>query len=111
MAFNLEANIVKEVYIVKHDVFSYEDYSYDSLVEVFYDENSARNYFEIKKEVIMQEYCDYTGSDNVQELEDNYEFYYTELALYDLPHLFVDLSDYGSDKLTIQKKDIMTCLI
>ena len=41
---------MREVYIVKHDVFSYEDYSYDSLVEVFYDENSARNYFEIKKE-------------------------------------------------------------
>lgn len=100
---------MREVYIVKHDVFSYEDYSYDSLVEVFYDENSARNYFEIKKEEIMQEYYDYTGTDSIQELEDNYDFYSSsELVLYSLPHLFVDLNDYGSDKLTIQKKDVMT---
>ena len=99
---------MREVYIVKHDIFSYEDYSYDSSVEVFYDENSARNYFEIKKEEIMQDYYDYTGTNSVQELEDDYEFYYTELTLYDLPHLFVDFTEYGSDKLTIQKKDIMS---
>jgi hypothetical protein len=99
---------VREVYIVKHDVFSYEDYSYDSSVEVFYDENSARNYFEIKKEEIMQEYYDYIGTDNAQELENNSDFYSSELALDGLPHLFVDLIDYGSDKLTIQKKDVMS---
>lgn len=100
---------MREVYIVKHDIFSYDDYSYDSLVEVFYDENSARNYFEIKKEEIMQEYYDYTGTDSIQELEDNYDFYSSsELVVYGLPHLFVDLNDFGSDKLTVQKKDVMT---
>ena len=100
---------MREVYIVKHDVFSYDDYSYDSLVEVFYDENSARNYFEIKKEEIMQEYYDYTGTDSIQELEDNYGFYSdSEPTTYGLSYLFMDLNDYGSDRLVVQKKDIMS---
>ena len=100
---------MKEVYIVKHDVYSYEDCSYESLVEVFCDEDSARNYFEIKKEEIIQEYYDYTGSSSIQELEDNYGFYSdSEPTTYGLPYLFVDLNDYGSDRLVAQKKDIMS---
>ena len=36
------------VFIVKHDVYCYEDGTYESLVEVLCDEDSARNYFEVK---------------------------------------------------------------
>ena len=65
---------MREVYIVKHDVFSYDDYSYDSLVEVFYDENSARNYFEIKKEEIYREgFFDYEVIGDVAILKYTYK--------------------------------------
>lgn len=97
------------VFIVKHDVYSYEDCSYESLVEVLCNEDSARNYFEVKKEQIIQEYYDYTGTNSIQELEDNFSFYSDlEPTVYGLPYLFIDLDDYGSDRLVIQKKDIMS---
>ena len=100
---------MKEVYIVKHDVYCYEDCTYESFVEVFNNEDSARNYFEIKKEQITQEYYDYTGADSIEELENNYSFYSDlEPTVYGLPYLFIDLDDYGSDKLVVQKKDIMS---
>ena len=97
------------VFIVKHDVYGYEDGTYESFVEVFNNENSARNYFEVKKEQIMQEYYDHTGIDNIEELENNYSFYSDlEPTVYGLPYLFMDLDDFGSDKLVVQKKDIMS---
>ena len=100
---------MKEVYIVKHDVYSYEDDTYESLVEVLYDENSARNYFEVKKEQIIQEYYDYTGANSIDELEHNYSFYSDlEPTVYNMPYLFMDLDDFGSDRLVVQKKDIMS---
>lgn len=100
---------MKEVYIVKHDVYSYEDGTYESFVEVFYDEDSARNYFEVKKEQTIEEYYDYTGADSIQELEDNYSFYSDlEPTVYGMPYLFMDLDDFGSDKIVVQKKDVMS---
>lgn len=100
---------MKEVYIVKHDVYSYEDGTYESLVEVLCDEGSARNYFEVKKEQVMQEYYDYTGAHSIEELENNYSFYSDlEPTVNGLPYLFMDLDDYGSDRLVVQKKDIMS---
>lgn len=100
---------MKEVYIVKHDIFSYEDRSYESFVEVFCDEDSARNYFEIKKEEIIQKYYDYTDSSSVQELEDNIDFY-SDLkdTIYGLPYLYMDLEEYGFDRMVVQKKDVMS---
>jgi hypothetical protein len=100
---------MREVYIVKHDVYSYEDGTYESFVEVLCNEDSARNYFEVKKEQVMQEYYDYTGTNSFQELEDNYDIYSDlEPTVYGLPYLFIDLDDYGSDRLVVQKKDIMS---
>lgn len=100
---------MKEVYIVKHDIYCYEEGTYESFVEILSDEDSARTYFEIKKEQVMQEYYDYTGVDSFQELEDNYDFYSDlEPTVYGLPYLFVNLEDFGFDKLVVQKKDIMS---
>lgn len=97
------------VFIVKHDIYSYEDCTYESFVEVLCDEDSARNYFEVKKEQVMQEYYDYTGANSIEELEDDFSFYSDlEPTVYDLPYLFMDLDDYGSDRLVVQKKDIMS---
>ena len=42
------------VYIIKHDVYGYEDDYYESFVEVFNSLESATNYFEIKKEQIRK---------------------------------------------------------
>ena len=98
------------VFIVKHDVYGYEDNNYESFVEVFNDESSARNYFEVKKEQVMEEYYDYTGTNSIQELEDNFFSFYSDLepTVYGLPYLFMELDDYGSDRLVVQKKDIMS---
>lgn len=100
---------MKEVYIVKHDVYGYEDCTYESFVEVFNNEDSARNYFEVKKEQVMQEYYDYTDTNSIQELENNNSFYSDlEPTVHGLPYLFMDLDDYGYDRLVVQKKDIMS---
>jgi CRISPR/Cas system-associated protein Cas10 (large subunit of type III CRISPR-Cas system) len=97
------------VFIVKHDVYGYEDNHYESFVEVFCNENSARNYFEVKKEQVMEEYYDYTDTNSIQELEDNFEFYSDlEPTVYGLPYLYMDLDEYGSDRLVVQRKDIMS---
>lgn len=97
------------VFIVKHDIYSYNDGTFESLVEVLCDEDSARNYFEVKKEQIMQEYYDYTGTSSIRELEDNFDFYSDlEPAAYGLPYLFMNLDDFGYDRLVVQKKDIMS---
>lgn len=97
------------VFIVKHDIYGYEDNTYESFVEVFRNEDSARNYFEVKKEQVIQEYYDYTGINSIQELEENFSFYSDlEPTVYGLPYLFIDLDEYGSDRLVVQKKDIMS---
>ena len=100
---------MKEVYIIKHESYGYEESNYESVVEVFCDENSARNYFEIIREQIMQEYYDYTSTNSIQELENNNSFYSDlEPTVHGLPYLFMDLDDYGYDRLVVQKKDIMS---
>ena len=96
------------VYIVKHDIYGYEDDTHESFVEVFDSLESATNYFEIKKEEILQEYYDYTDTSSIQDLMDNYDFDYDfESAVYGLPYAAIWLEDYGRDQLVIQKKDIM----
>lgn len=100
---------MKEVYIVKHDIYCYEDSTYESRVEVLCDEDSARNYFEAKKEQIIEEYYEYTGVNSIQDLENNYSFYHDlEPTVYGMPYLFMDLDDFGSDRLVVQKKDVMS---
>ena len=42
-----------KVYIVKHDVYSAQDESYESFVEVFNSKENAITYFEIKKETVL----------------------------------------------------------
>ena len=97
------------VFIVKHDIYGYEDNSFESFIEVFCNASSAKNYFEVKKEQIMQEYYDYTDTNSIQELKDNYEFYSDlEPTVYGLPYLYMDLEEYGFDKMVVQKKDIMS---
>ena len=97
------------VFIVKHDIYGYEDDTYESFVEVFRNESSARNYFEVKKEQVMQEYYDYTDTNSIQELEDNFDFYSDlEPTVHGLPYLFMNLDEYGSDRLVVQRKDIMS---
>ena len=97
------------VFIVKHDIYGYEDDTYESFVEVFRDESSARNYFEVKKEQVMQEYYEYTDTNSIQELEENYDFYSDlEPTVFSLPYLFMNLDEYGFDRLVVQKKDIMS---
>ena len=99
---------MKCVYIVKYDVYSIEDNNSESFVEVFDSLESATNYFEIKKEQILQEYCDYTDTDSIQDLMDNYDFDYDfKSTVYGLSYAYLWLEDYGHDRLVIQKKDIM----
>ena len=96
------------VYIIKHDVYGFEDGYYESFVEVFNSLESATNYFEIKKEQIVQEYYDHTDTHNLQDLVDNYEFEYDfEPASFNMPYAYIWLEDYGHDRLVIQKKDVM----
>ena len=96
------------VYIVKHDIYDYEDNSYKSFVEVFDSLESATNYFEIKKEAILEEYYNYTDTHSIQDIMDNYDFDYVfKDKVYDLPYAYMWLEEYGHDRLTVQKKDIM----
>ena len=56
----------------------------------------------------MQEYYDYTDTNSIQELENNHSFYSDLEPLYGLPYLFMDLDNFGYDRLVVQKKDIMS---
>ena len=101
---------MKCVYIIKHDVYGYEDDYYECLVEVFNSLESATNYFEIKKEQILQEYYDHTDTHSIQDLIDNHDYafeYDFEPTVYNLPYAYIWLEEYGQDRLVIQKKDIM----
>ena len=96
------------VYVVKHDVYGYEDGCNESFVEVFDSLESATNYFKIKKEQILDEYMDETGINRIQDLMNHYDFDYDfEPASFNLPYAYISLDEYGYDRLVIQKKDIM----
>lgn len=97
------------VFIIKHDIYGYEDDIQESFVEVFRNEDSARNFFEIKKEKIMQEYYDHTGENSIEDLFNTGAFSYDiEPTVNGMPYLYISLDEYGSDRLVIQKKDVMS---
>ena len=92
------------VYIIKHDVYGYEDDHFESYVEVFDSKISAENYFIMKKEMIIDEYMEYTDARDFDDLLANWIDYDFEPTVYDLPYAYIWLEDYGYDRLVIQKK-------
>jgi hypothetical protein len=97
------------VYTLKHDVYSWEENLTESFVEVFADEESAKNYFEIKKELAITEFLDYVGCADLEEYIQNCEGDYDEEpTIENLPYFYIWLDDYGSDKLVVQKKTVMS---
>ena len=52
---------MEHVFIVKHDIYGYEDNIHESFIEVFCNEDSAKNFFEIKKEEIIQKSPEKSG--------------------------------------------------
>ena len=97
------------VYTFKHDVYSWEEDNTESFVEVFADEKSAQNYFEIKKELAITEFLDYVGCTDLEEYIQNCEGDYDEEpTIENLPYFYIWLDDYGSDRLVVQKKTVMS---
>ena len=97
------------VYTLKHDVYSWEEDHTESFVEVFVDEESAQKYFEIKKELAITEFLDYVGCANLEEYIQDYEGDYDdESTVEDLPYFYIWLDEYGSDRLVVQKKTVMS---
>ena len=45
---------MSKVYIVTHEIYSYENHDYDTSVEVFDSLESAMNYYLMKKEIVLK---------------------------------------------------------
>ena len=107
-------------YVVKHVATSAEDSDISIDFKIFDCYNSAKNYFDIKKETIIMEF--------VERASDQDDFIYTwetlkndssyEYTLYideedirqgdeHYPYFSCDLEDYGSDKIYISKEPVM----
>jgi hypothetical protein len=100
---------MEHVFVVKHDIYGYEDNIHESFIEVFCNEDSAKNFFEIKKEEIIQEYYNHTGENSIEDLFNTGAFSYDiEPTVNGMPFLYIDLDEYGFDRLVIQKKDVMS---
>lgn len=95
------------VYIVKHDVYGYQDDSHESYVEVFDLKESAENYFKMKKEMIIDDYIDYTDARDYDDLLVNWVDYDFEPTTGHLPYMWIHQEDFGFDRVVVQEKNIM----
>lgn len=107
-------------YVVKHVTTSAEDGDVSVDFKIFDCYDSAKNYFDIKKETIIIEYVEYASYQNDkiytwESLKNDPDY---EYALYideeDIkqedehhPYFSCDLEDYGSDKIYISKEPVM----
>ena len=109
-----------EYYVIKHVATSAEDRDVTIDVKIFDCYNSAKNYFDIKKETIIIEYVDFASrQDNFiytwesLKNDSNYEYslYYDEEDIRQddehYPYFSCGLEDYGSDKIYISKEPVM----
>ena len=103
-----------DYYIFKHDIYGFEDHKFEAFVEIFSDEESARNYFKVKKQIIIQDYLERSGYNTLDDLLGN-EFCYHDFenTVDNLPYMFLDYYDirkdeYSFDRIVIQKKTVMS---
>jgi hypothetical protein len=61
----------------------------------------------MKKEMIIDEYMDYTDARDFNDLLANWIDYDFEPASFNMPYAYIWLDEYGYDRLVIQKKDVM----
>ena len=100
---------MKNVYIIVHETHGYMDGETFVDIEVFNDLKSSNLYFDSMKSNIIEEYINYDGCKTIQELSDkNYFYIDEEPTLNGDSYLYIDLDDYGYDKLRIYKKPIMS---
>ena len=97
---------MNKVYIVTHEIYSYEDHDYDTTVEVFDSLESAMNYYLMKKEMIDNDYLEYLDVDVLDMNNDEY-LYVHELSRGTFPLYHIEYDEYGFDKLSVESKQIM----
>ena len=101
-----------KVYVLTHEIYSYEDHDTNIEVELFNTYEDAIFYFELLKVNIIDEYERRTN-ESLHVLEQWDEFYSYE-HYYDLPEhntkmIFnMSLDEYGHDFVTIKEKTIMS---
>lgn len=109
-----------EYYVIKHVATSAEDRDVAIDFKIFDCYNSAKNYFDIKKETIIMEYVEHASDQDdfkyTWELLKNdpdydYTLYVDEEDIRQgderYPYFSCDLEDYGSDKIYISKEPVM----
>lgn len=96
------------VYTIVHETHSYMDNEYSADVEIFETLDSAKTYFDMIKNNIIQEYLDYTQYKTIEEMENDDYFYMDDTPVRDgSKYLFIDYDEYGYDRLRIYEKPIM----
>ena len=107
------------MFIVTHTSWSDEENDTTTKVELFYKVEDAMAYYDLIKFTIIDEYECYTGRTIEQLIESNedidYEYFYcseTEIEPYlDLglkQIYYIRYDDYGSDTLTVEKKEVLS---
>jgi hypothetical protein len=109
-----------EYYVIKHVATSVEDRDVSIDFKIFDCYDSAKNYFDIKKETIIIEYVElvsnlenktYTWESlkNDPDYEDDLYVDEEDIKQGDerYPYFSCDLEDYGSDKIYISKEPVM----
>ena len=103
-----QVNNIK-VYIIKHDSYAYEGDEFESYVEVFDSLKSANEYFELAKENIRYEYISESGAKNIEDFYNNNDVYIdSEPNVYGYPYYFINMSEFGFDRLVILEKSVMS---
>lgn len=106
-----------DVYLMIHETYNYDCGDYDIYeTEIFKTLSDAQQYMLIKRDIIEQEYCDYEKVNSVQEIQDKYDEYSFDYedSIIDIdeyrsyPYYFIYLEEFGHDRVSVQKKSIMS---
>lgn len=109
-----------EFYVVKHVATSVEDGDVAVDFKIFDCYDSAKNYFDIKKETIIMDYIEhanyqddfiYTWESLKNDPDYEYTLYIDEEDIKQgnehYPYFSCDFEDYGTDKIYISKEPVM----